>query len=40
VLFQGRYDHSDEGHDYDVAPGGRFLMLRTPEESFPREIHI
>jgi hypothetical protein len=26
--------------DYDVAPDGRFIMIKTPDEDQPREITV
>ena len=42
VLFEGNYHiaFADDHPGYDVAADGRFLMIRTPDEELPREIHI
>ncbi len=39
VLFKGRY-LTNEYHNYDVAPDGRFLMIQESQESTPPEIHV
>ena len=39
-LFEGQYLCRVDHRDYDVAPDGRFLMIREPEESAPLGIHI
>ena len=39
-LFEGRYLCRVDHTDYDVAPDGRFLMIREPEESTPLGINI
>ena len=39
-LFSGLYLASSEKWDYDVAPDGRFIMIKTPDEDRPREIHV
>ncbi len=38
MLFEGDFDISYWVRNYDVAPDGRFLMLRTPPESTPRTM--
>ena len=35
VLFESRYLPG-----YDVAGDGRFIMVRTPEESLPRQVNV
>jgi Tol biopolymer transport system component len=40
ALFEGEYYHSFEGPAFQVAPDGRFLMLKTPVESLPRELKV
>jgi serine/threonine-protein kinase len=39
-LFEGHYLFRVDRRDYDVAPDGRFLMIREPEESTSLGIHI
>jgi len=40
VLFEGDFRFGGDHPGYDVAADGRFLMIRTPDEERPREIHI
>ena len=35
VLFERRYSPG-----YDVTPDGRFIMVRTPDESLPRRVNV
>ncbi len=35
-LFIDEYDRGD----YDASPDGRFLMVKTPPESVPRQINV
>ncbi len=39
VLFKGRY-LTNEFHNYDVAPDGRFLMIQESQASTPPAIHV
>jgi hypothetical protein len=39
-LFEGRYLSTASLQNYDVAPDGRFLMIREPAESTPLGINI
>ena len=39
-LFSGSYMASSNRWDYDVAPDGRFIMIKTPDEDRPREISV
>ncbi len=39
-LFSGDYMASTNKWDYDVAPDGRFIMIKTPDEDRPREISV
>lgn len=39
-LFEGQFLFRVSHKDYDVAPDGRFLMIREPEESAPLGIHV
>ncbi|MGB5816060.1 MAG: protein kinase [Thermoanaerobaculia bacterium] len=39
-LFTGSYLATDNKWDYDVAPDGRFIMIKTPDEKKPREITV
>ena len=39
-LFSGSYMASSNKWDYDVAPDGRFIMIKTPDEDKPREISV
>ncbi|MBN2316607.1 MAG: PD40 domain-containing protein, partial [Sedimentisphaerales bacterium] len=39
-LFEGQYLFRVDHRDYDVAPDGRFLMIRDPEETKPLGIHV
>ena len=38
MLFQGDFEFSPRIRNYDVAPDGRFLMVRTPPESAARTM--
>jgi Tol biopolymer transport system component len=42
VLFEGTYAWAGgNSHSYDVTPdGSRFLMVKTPPESAPRQVYI
>jgi hypothetical protein len=41
VLFEGRYERSDIGRNYDVAPDGkRFVMVRSDEPEPTARIHV
>ena len=40
MLFEGRHDYSGWNANYAVTTDGAFLMVQTPEESFPREIRV
>ena len=41
VLFEGRFEHVERHPGYDVSPDGkRFLMIRTPQESAPRQLNV
>ena len=41
LLFEGDYEHFERRAEYDISPDGRrFLMIRTPPESAPRQINI
>ncbi len=41
VLFEGPFESTARHPDYDVSPDGqRFLMIRTPPESAPRQMNI
>ena len=41
VLFPDLYEGPDNSRSsYDVAPDGRFLMVKTPPELVPRQINI
>jgi len=39
VLFQGAYERTESQTNYDVAPDGRFLMLRN-EEPAPTQVNV
>ncbi|MHC4583603.1 MAG: protein kinase domain-containing protein [Planctomycetota bacterium] len=39
-LFEGRYLSTASLQNYDVAPDGRFLMIREPRESTPIGINV
>ena len=39
-LFAGHYMATENRWDYDVAPDGRFIMIKTPDEDQPREITV
>jgi Tol biopolymer transport system component len=39
-LFEGRYFSSVNLQNYDVAPDGRFLMIKEQVESAPLEINV
>ncbi len=39
-LFSGEYKSATNRWDYDVAPDGRFIMVKTPDEDRPREINV
>ncbi len=40
VLFEGRYVSGTNMRGYDLAVDGRFIMVRTPDESLPRQINV
>lgn len=41
LLFEGRYERSDIGRNYDVAPDGRrFVMVVGSERDAPPQIHL
>ncbi len=40
VLFERRYLLDQNGRGYDLALDGRFIMVRTPDESLPRQINV
>jgi serine/threonine-protein kinase len=41
LLFEGRYERSDIGRNYDVAPDGkRFVMVRSDEPEPSARIHV
>ena len=40
VLFEGDFFVGNYHPMYDVAADGRFLMIRTPDEELPRQIHV
>ncbi len=41
LLFEGRFERFERHPGYDVSPDGqRFLMVRTPPESEPRQINV
>jgi Tol biopolymer transport system component len=42
VLFEGTYGWAGgNSHSYDVTPdGSRFLMVKTPPESAPRQVYV
>ncbi len=40
VLFEGRYVPIPNVRGYDLAADGRFIMVRTPDESLPRQINV
>jgi serine/threonine-protein kinase len=40
VLFEGRYLPNPNAHGYDLAGDGRFIMVRTPDESLPRQVNV
>lgn len=40
VLFEGRYVPSPLVRGYDLAADGRFIMVRTPNESLPRQVNV
>ncbi len=40
VLFEGRYLSNRNVRGYDLAADGRFIMVRTPDESLPRQINV
>ncbi len=39
-LFSGSYMATANKLDYDVAADGRFVMIKTPDEDWPREIDV
>ena len=40
TLFEAQYESHWIGTNYDLAPDGRFLMIKTPPELAPRQIHV
>jgi Tol biopolymer transport system component len=40
TLFEGHYGRYWASRAYDVAPDGRFLMVKTPEELAPRQLNV
>ncbi len=40
VLFERRYELRPNERGYDLAADGRFIMVRTPDESLPRQITV
>ncbi|MCZ6857066.1 MAG: hypothetical protein O7F70_03610, partial [Gemmatimonadetes bacterium] len=40
VLFEGRYVPGTNVRGYDLAVDGRFIMVRTPDESLPRQVNV
>jgi Tol biopolymer transport system component len=40
LLFTGRYRDQAYYRDYDVAPDGRFLMIKTPPELAARQVNV
>ena len=41
ILFEGRYETGRRVPGYDISPDGqRFLMVKTPDESAPRQINV
>ena len=40
VLFEGRYVPDPNVRGYDLAADGRFIMVRTPNESLPRQVNV
>jgi hypothetical protein len=41
VLFEGQYESERELFPtFDVAPDGRFLMIKTPAELAPRQLNV
>ncbi len=41
LLFEGRFQHFERHPGYDVnLDGQRFLMIRTPPETAPRELNV
>ena len=40
VLFEGRYVPDPNVRGYDLAADGRFIMVRTPNESLPRRVNV
>lgn len=40
-LFEGRYERSDIGRNYDLSPDGtRFVMIRSEEREMPARVHV
>ena len=39
-LFSGSYMVTTNRQNYDVAADGRFVMIKTPDEDWPREINV
>ena len=40
TLFEGHYGRYWASRAYDVAPDGRFLMVKTPEDMAPRRLNV
>ena len=40
MLFEGRYVFDQNVRGYDLAADGRFIMVRTPDESLPRRVNV
>ena len=40
LLFEGQYESRVLDPSFDVAPDGRFLMIKTPEELAPRQLNV
>ncbi len=40
TLFEGSYEATQFHPGYSVATDGRFLMVKNPPESLPRQIHV
>ncbi len=40
TLFEGSYEATEFHPGYSVSRDGRFLMVKNPPESLPRQIHV
>ena len=40
TLFEGQYDRYWAARAYDIAPDGRFLMVKTPEDLASRQVSV